>query len=395
MSVSERKAFMENLTKHKYRKQGILSISLILAVNAIISGALIFIKDDLGIALSQAEFLVSLPSIATIIAILLSEPISQKIGIKKCISLGLLLVGTSAFLPLISRTYVSIFISRLMLGFGVGLYNGHAASLINIFYKGDEAASLHGVRNSFEYIGLMLLLFIAGLLIKISWHLVFLTYSLAFLILIFFNLTVEDVVHPVNLSDEKFRITLQTLFFMVFAGVMIMDTTAVTVRFSTVATKALGEGANINLLTMVLPLCGMTTGFFFGKINRKLRSKTILLGLILYVITNIIISIFGENLYVYMLGMALTAISQSLCFPYIFAEVARVTRSSSSRIVNNLIFVGCNIGGFLASSFLSVITNIFKLSGLTTAFIGFSILYLGFFAVYFYEYLSVRSFRRV
>src|SRR5699024_5583524 len=118
---------MENLTKGIYRKQGILSISLILAVNAIISGALIFIKDDLGITLSQAEFLVSLPSIATIIAIILSEPVSRKVGIKKCISLGLFLVGTSAFLPIISRTYISIFISRLMLGFGVGLYNGHAA----------------------------------------------------------------------------------------------------------------------------------------------------------------------------------------------------------------------------------------------------------------------------
>lgn len=385
---------MEISNKHRFRKEGILSVSLILAVNAIISGALIFIKDDLGISLASAEFLVSLPSITTIIAILLSEPISQKIGIKKCVSLGLFLVGTSAFLPIFIRTYPSVFISRLILGFGVGLYNGHAASLINIFYKGDEAASLHGIRNSFEYIGLMLLLFIAGLIIKISWHYVFLTYTFAFLILIIFNLTVEDVVHPKTLAEEKFKITLQTIFFMVFAGVILMDTTAVTVRFSTIATANLGPNANINMLTMVIPIFGMTTGFFFGKINRKLRSKTILLGLLLYIFKNITLAIFGQNLYIYMIGMALTAISQSLCFPYIFAEVARVTRSSSSRIVNNLIFVGSNIGGFLASSFLSIITLIFNLKSPTTAFMGFSVLYLGFFAVYFYEYLSVRAYRQ-
>lgn len=384
---------MEISNKHRFRKEGILSVSLILAVNAIISGALLFIKDDLGISLANAEFLVSLPSITTIIAILLSEPISQKIGIKKCVSLGLFLVGTSAFLPILIRTYPSVFISRLILGFGVGLYNGHAASLINIFYKGDEAASLHGIRNSFEYIGLMLLLFIAGLIIKISWHYVFLTYTFAFLILIIFNLTVEDVVHPKTLAEEKFKITLQTIFFMVFAGVILMDTTAVTVRFSTIATANLGPNANINMLTMVIPIFGMTTGFFFGKINRRLRSKTILLGLLLYIGKNILLSFFGQNLYIYMIGMALTAISQSLCFPYIFAEVARVTRSSSSRIVNNLIFVGSNIGGFLASSFLSAITLIFNLESPTTAFMGFSVLYLGFFAVYFYEYLSVRAYR--
>lgn len=386
---------MENSNKHRFRKEGILSVSLILAVNAIISGALIFIKDDLGISLASAEFLVSLPSITTIIAILLSEPISQKIGIKKCVSLGLFLVGTSAFLPIFIRTYPSVFISRLILGFGVGLYNGHAASLINIFYKGDEAASLHGIRNSCEHIGLMLLLFIAGLIIKISWHYVFLTYTFAFLILIIFNLTVEDVVHPKTLAEEKFKITLQTIFFMVFAGVILMDTTAVTVRFSTIATANLGANANINMLTMIFPIFGMTTGFFFGKINRRLRSKTILLGLLLYIFKDLTLAIFGQNLYIYMICIALTAISQSLCFPYIFAEVARVTRSSSSRIVNNLIFVGSNIGGFLASSFLSIITLIFNIKSPTTAFMGFSVLYLGFFAVYFYEYLSVRSFRRV
>lgn len=386
---------MENSNKHWLRKPGILSVSIILAVNAIISGGLIFLKDELGISLAQAEFLVSLPSITTIIAILLSEPISQRIGIKKCVSLGLFLVGSSAFLPLISRTYLSIFISRLILGFGVGLYNGHAASLINIFYKGDEAASLHGIRNSCEYIGLILLLFIAGLILKISWHYVFLTYTIAFLILIFFNLTVEDVVHPKTLAEEKFKITLQTIFFMVFAGVTLMDTTAVTIRFSTIATQGLGPNANINMLTMVIPIFGMTTGFLFGKINRKLRSKTILLGLLIYIFKNIFLSVFGQNVYVYMVGMALTAVSQSLCFPYIFAEVARVTRSSSSRIVNNLIFVGSNIGGFLASSFLGAVTILFNLKGPTTAFMGFSVLYLGFFAVYFYEYLSVRSFRRV
>lgn len=384
---------MENSNKHRFRKEGILSVSLILAVNAIISGALIFIKDELGISLASAEFLLSLPSITTIIAILLSEPISQKIGIKKCVSLGLFLVGTSAFLPIFIRTYPSVFISRLILGFGVGLYNGHAASLINIFYKGDEAASLHGIRNSCEHIGLMLLLFIAGLIIKISWHYVFLTYTFAFLILIIFNLTVEDVVHPKTLAEEKFKITLQTIFFMVFAGVILMDTTAVTVRFSTIATANLGANANINMLTMIFPIFGMTTGFFFGKINRRLRSKTILLGLLLYIFKNLTLAIFGQNLYIYMICIALTAISQSLCFPYIFAEVARVTRSSSSRIVNNLIFVGSNIGGFLASSFLSIITLIFNIKSPTTAFMGFSVLYLGFFAVYFYEYLSVRAYR--
>lgn len=54
------------------------------------------------------------------------------------------------------------------MGAGVGLFNGHSANYINVFFEGDEASRLHGIRNSTEFIGQTILLFIAGLLIKIK-----------------------------------------------------------------------------------------------------------------------------------------------------------------------------------------------------------------------------------
>lgn len=162
-------------------KIAILSIALYVASNSVVSGTLVFMQRDFGISITNAESLITLSSIATIITIFLSEKITQKIGMKKCVMIGLFLVGLSSILPIISTSYPSVFISRLIMGAGVGLFNGHSANYINVFYKDEEAYRLHGIRNSTEFISQMIFLFIAGLLIKIHWKYAFLVYFLHFL----------------------------------------------------------------------------------------------------------------------------------------------------------------------------------------------------------------------
>lgn len=384
---------MNTNRKDIFRKAGILSLALFISVNSVISGSLIKLSDDLAIPLTSAEFLVTLASFSTIILILLNEKITRKIGMKRAVQVGLFFVGISGLIPLFFKSYAGVFASRLILGVGVGFYNGHSPNLINSFYEGDEAANLHGIRNSFEYLGQMILVFIAGIWGAKSWTYAFLTYSLAFLILGFFSQTVEEV--DLEDSNDKLTINAQMIFYIIFAGIMIMNTTAVSIRFAKVASLSLSPDANLNMYMLILPIAGMISGFLFGYINRKLRSKTLLLGLVIYIITNISLGSFGENLIVYLAGMALLAFCQSLCTPYILAEVSRFVRGSSARLINNFIFVGVNLGGFFSSLYLNLITKIFSLKSPTSPFLSFIGFYIILFAVFFYEYLSVRSFRRV
>ncbi|BFL71815.1 hypothetical protein [Anaerococcus nagyae] len=98
------------------------------------------------------------------------------------------------------------------MGAGVGLFNGHSANYINIFFEGDEASKLHGIRNSTEFIGQTILLFIAGLLIKIKWTFSFLTYSLAFIVLFYFNKTIPDINIEEKENLGKFHFNKQIFF---------------------------------------------------------------------------------------------------------------------------------------------------------------------------------------
>ncbi|ACV28357.1 Major Facilitator Superfamily [Anaerococcus prevotii] len=379
---------MKALRKNKLREAAILSMALITAGNSAISGILVFMQKEFALTRQASEFVITLSSIATIISIALSESITRLIGMKKCVQLGTILVFISGIIPIIHTSYQTILLSRIILGFGMGLFNGHSANYISALFTGEKAAFLHGMRSSMEYIGQMALLLIAGFLIKIKWPLAFLCYTFSIFVFLFFSKYVEDI-RPEE-RKGRFFINKQVIFYIFFAGVMIMNITSLSIRFPTIATLQKGMDANINAYMIIIPLSGMAAGFSFGYINRALREKTILFALINYILANIIVTFWGSNMYIFMAAMLISAASQSIASPYLFAEAMRFARGSQNRIINNLIFIGCNIGGFISPAFLFIINKILGTESLTQAFLGFSLIYLFLFLVYFYEYIKVK-----
>ena len=64
------------------QKIAILSISLILTSNSIISGSLVYIQEAFNLTRNEAEFIISLSSLAVMIFIFLAEYLAIFIGIK-------------------------------------------------------------------------------------------------------------------------------------------------------------------------------------------------------------------------------------------------------------------------------------------------------------------------
>ena len=91
------------------KKAAILSIALFVAGNSIISGSLVFMQETFDISITNAGFLITLSSIATIVTMILSEVITKKIGMKNCVLLGLFLVAISSIFPIIKTSYWSVF----------------------------------------------------------------------------------------------------------------------------------------------------------------------------------------------------------------------------------------------------------------------------------------------
>lgn len=173
-------------------KVSLLSISLFLMMAPQISSALPLMYHAFpGIDKAGVETLSTVPNFGIVIGLLISPILVRIVGQKPTIIAGLLITLATGTFPMYASAYVPILISRFLIGFGIGLFNSLAVSLIPQFYKSneEELASMIGFQNVMGSVGAALASFMLSYLVTISWHAAFAIYFLvipALLLFMFF-----------------------------------------------------------------------------------------------------------------------------------------------------------------------------------------------------------------
>ena len=377
-----------NNPKSLLQKGAILSISLMLTSSQAINGVIPQMKQSLGISQSQSELLGTAPSITVILFILLSSYFAKRIGMKKTIILGLLLAGIGGIIPVFTATFQTVLISRVILGAGLGLYNSLAVTYISSLYSGNTRATLLGIRNSMEALGQTILIFLAGVLVNINWTASFLVYAIAFPVALLFALKVPEIRDensdiPENHVKEKMNPMVFAL--VLFAILLVMNSIAISVRFASIATEIKGVNFNASSYLALMPILGILAGFMFGPINKWIGKGTLYLGIIFFIISNLLIAVSNGNMTFLLTGSFLSSITVSWCFPFIFSNLDKVTTKNTINFATSLIFIGCNIGNFIAPIAMQLAQFLTRSTNLTAPFFVFEgisivILFVTFFA---------------
>ncbi|MDQ8299191.1 MFS transporter [Enterococcus faecium] len=377
-----------NNQKSLLQKGAILSISLMLTSSQAINGVIPQMKQSLGISQSQSELLGTAPSITVILFILLSSYFAKRIGMKKTIILGLLLAGIGGIIPVFTATFQTVLISRVILGAGLGVYNSLAVTYISSLYSGNTRATLLGIRNSMEALGQTILIFLAGVLVNINWTASFLVYAIAFPVALLFALKVPEIRDensdiPENHVKEKMNPMIFAL--VLFAILLVMNSIAISVRFASIATEIKGVNFNASNYLALMPILGILAGFMFGPINKWIGKGTLYLGIIFFIISNLLIAVSNGNMTFLLTGLFLSSITGSWCFPFIFSNLDKVTTKNTINFATSLIFIGCNIGNFIAPIAMQLAQFLTRSTNLTAPFFVFAgifivILFVTFFA---------------
>ena len=377
-----------NNQKSLLQKGAILSISLMLTSSQAINGVIPQMKQSLGISQSQSELLGTAPSITVILFILLSSYFAKRIGMKNTIILGLLLAGIGGIIPVFTATFQTVLISRVILGAGLGLYNSLAVTYISSLYSGNTRATLLGIRNSMEALGQTILIFLAGVLVNINWTASFLVYAIAFPVALLFALKVPEIRDensdiPENHVKEKMNPMVFAL--VLFAILLVMNSIAISVRFASIATEIKGVNFNASNYLALMPILGILAGFMFGPINKWIGKGTLYLGIIFFIISNLLIAVSNGNMTFLLTGLFLSSITGSWCFPFIFSNLDKVTTKNTINFATSLIFIGCNIGNFIAPIAMQLAQFLTRSTNLTAPFFVFAgifivILFVTFFA---------------
>lgn len=329
-------------------KFAVLCISLMLSSAQVINGVIPQMKQSLGISQVQVEMLSTIPAITVIAFIFLSSFIAKKIGLKKTINLGLFLAGVGGMLPMFVSSFELIFVGRIILGAGLGLFNSLAVTLINRIYTGEVEASLLGIRNSMEGIGQSILTFVAGILLNIGWHYSFAVYLLAFPLIAVFTFAVPDIDNEVEeKSSNKEKMNPMVYLMVMFAILLVCNGISISVRFPSIATEIIGDNFNASNYLAIMPIIGILAGFAFGKLYEMFGTATLYIGILALALSNILIGFSNGNFIILLIGVLFSGIPSTWCFPFIFITIGKITTKGTQALANSLIFVGCNIGGFL------------------------------------------------
>ncbi|WP_179393933.1 MFS transporter [Lacticaseibacillus absianus] len=346
---------------------GLLSISLVLTSAYVISVSLPAMeKQFTAVSQSSIELLATLPAFSVMIMVLLSGFIAEKIGHKNTTALGLVIAGTAGIVPALSNSFTVIFVSRLFLGVGLGMFNSLAVSMIGFLYRDKQKANLMGFRSAFENLGQSFLLFVASYLISISWHATFWVYAFAFPIALVFYLLVPEPVNPASAKAQadgkrpKQHINLKVFGLAVFFFFLVMIHIAIIVHLPFIITGlSYGTAAQAGVITGSMNILGLLAAMGYGQIYRVLSRWILPLGLAILAVGVLGIA-FSRSFIVTLISAWVFGIVYPMIAAHMFNNVSTVASPNSETLTASVLLVGTNSGALLSPygiKLLAVITG--------------------------------------
>lgn len=376
---------MNKKISQKMFKVALLSISLLLTSTGSIAITVSKMQETFADRGATAvEALVTASNITVMIFVLLSAFLVRMLGTKKTVLLGLLLAGVAGVVPMFSANYTIVYISRLVLGAGLGMFNSLAVSLINEFYGGDERNKMLGYQSAVQSIGQTITTFIAGVLVTYDWHYAYGIYFLAIVSFIMFLVYVPNV----EGTSEKSTSSTQTINrFVILSSIALFFSfgllMAVFLKASTLVQEANFSnpgflGTALSLFTLV----GFLGNFLYGHIVKVTKHLTLVFSYTIMGIGFLIVS-FAPNMLVFTIGLLISGLGSSAFLPYSFGTIMEKAPKNSANLAVSIAMVGTNLGSWISPYLLSFVGSIFNNNTAQFSLLFSGICFFGFAVLYF------------
>jgi len=314
----------------------------------------------------QIELVTTVVSIFVTIFVLVSGFITKWIGQKQTAVLGLAIAAVSSIIPAFSNNFMAIMISRSVLGIGIGLANPLAISLIGEFFNGDALANLMGWRTAVASIGVSLMTFISGQLLKINWHAAYWVYLLFIPTLIFFIIFVPSPEKMLKENDsEQNKIsnkqqsaknlannqtnTLPTV--IALSALLLVYMSCAMVSYIKMALMfvqtGIGSPTQASTVISILGFSQLIGGALFGMTFKLLKKSILPIGIGLSGVSMIVMTLVGNPIMVAIFG-GISGFFGGMAVPYIFTKINMMSTTKSAPLNNALVLVGSNLGSFVA-----------------------------------------------
>jgi MFS family permease len=347
--------------KHSFWfKASILSISIDSTAAGVVSGAIpLMVKSFPNAPQSIVESISSLPSLAIMLAVMISPFVTAKIGYKKTVLMGLFISFIAGIAPAFVPNIYLILAFRLLFGVGIGLLNPLSYSIVAYFYDDDERSSMYGLIGSVSSLASWVLTGLVGFLLQYSWHYSFLTYFVLLIImmLVYFVLPEMDIKSEKKETNRSSFLQMDHRVYYLAIAMFFLFMVWMTYnqKFGLLVTsKGYGDASQATYVLSLTAPVGMVIGVLFGLMHKwlgniLLPSALFLLGLA-YVLTAS-----ANTLLLAGVGVVAAAISLTLSSTAIFLRVSEITPKALNNAASSIELIVVNLGIFIAPYFMSLI----------------------------------------
>jgi len=355
----------------------LLSISLLPMTTGIVASA----TPQLALAFPTAtattlNLVVTLPSFAMMVLVLISQQLVQRWGSKRLVLTGLGLVAVAAGLAMVAPTITWLLVARLLLGVGLGLYNALAVSLISRLFQGNQRQQLLGYQNATQGLGALVgALAVAGLLL-INWRAAFGFYLISLPIMLAYAKNVPEVSFKSQQQATPALTRSQWLGMGAQAGLLFLLMTfymLATLKLpSLIVTRHLGSSSAGAILLVIMALGTVLAGLSYQWVKSRCQTYMNLVSTL--VMVGGYLALLGSTNRWWLVGSALLVGGSFGWFvPEIFGTVTQLVLPQQANLVTTILMTSSNLANFGASFVLVLLAP----TGNQMSFIWHSLLVLG------------------
>ena len=371
--------------KEQMKKIALLSLSLILTSAYSVSIVLPSLLQHFSeYTTAQVEMLISAPSFAITVMIVLNAWLSRYMKDRPMIVGGLLLLSVSGMVPVFVQEYPVMFASRIFLGIGIGLINAKAISIFSEYYEGREKAALLGYRGSAEVLGSAVMTLVAGKLVLIRWNLAFWVYALGFVIVLLYLVWVPGSMEPGQSAGaekesleaeadgkrECWKKEVLPIAYALFAGFVICIYCSNSLRVPMlILEKKLGTESEASIILTLMMLMGIAAGVYFGKLTMWWKEKLPGVGCLMLG-AGMLLTAYAVNLPLIGIGISIVGFFYTVLVTYSFHQISEQIPQSSINTATSIVLVGCNLGAACSPFVLKWMGRFSE--GVSVPFVGYA-----------------------
>lgn len=225
---------------------------------------------------SMVQLLQTLPYLLLMLGSLLVGWWTTKASKKKIALLGLLLIGFCGILPFFSDSFVLLFLSRLLIGFGFGIVSPLNTAIIAELFEEKDRAGYMGLHVVGMGVGTMVGNLLGGLLSGFGYRFFYLVYLVAFVSWFFVQFLLTET--PPVKAEKAGNMKLNTAVYAISAASFVhtLFINAYNTNIGIYILQNITEDTTVTgLVTAVNAVFALLMGAAFAKISGLLKKYTV------------------------------------------------------------------------------------------------------------------------